>query len=309
MADLERRRGVQAFTAQAGDVSAEGIPGSVTIRLATVRRTWSLVLSGLLLVGAGRASRAQDARPGTAEGTAALLDSLRPGIERAVVRAEWSALDTAIARLRTAVAAAPRDAALHYELGYALHRRASALIVEERRKQARPLLEESERALARAGELGGGGSALALRGAVTGQMAGVGGLLTAMRDGPRAFRQLDEAIRLAPGDPRVALLNGITRLNAPRAFGGGPSKAEPELRRAIALFADDRPDSPAPSWGHADAWIWLGIALEQQDRREDARAALDEALAIAPGHAWVTRVLRPRLEESASGRNPTPPGS
>ncbi len=214
-----------------------------------------------------------------------------------------------IARLRTAAAAAPRDAALLYDLGYALHRRASALVAEERVKQAKPLLEEAERALARAVELGGGGSALALRGAVTGQMAGVGGMLTAMRAGPRAFKQLDEAIKLAPGDPRVALLNGITRLNAPRAFGGGPSKGEPELRRALGLYASDRPVSPAPSWGHADAWIWLAIALEQQDRRAEARAALDEALKLAPGHTWVTRVLIPRLEGPASGRNPTPGGA
>ncbi len=225
------------------------------------------------------------------------------------MRGEWAALDTVIAKLRRAAAAAPRDAALHYDLGYALHRRASAMIAQDRPKPAKPLLEEAERALARAVELGGGGSALALRGAVTGQMAGVGGMFTAMRAGPRAFKLLDEAVKLAPQDPRVALLNGITRLNAPRAFGGGPSRGEPELRRALGLFATDRPVSPAPSWGHADAWIWLAIALEQQDRLPEARAALGEALGLAPGHTWVTGLLIPRLEAAASGRNPTPPGA
>ncbi len=300
MADLERRRRVQAFTKKAGHVT---VPGSSTIlrESSTIRR--AIVVSGLFLfVGAGRESLAQ-------EGTAALLDSLRPPLERAVIRSDWTAVDAVIVRLRAAAAAAPRDAALQYDLGYAIHRRASALVAEDKGKEARPLLEDAERTLARATELGGGGGALALRGAVTGQIAGVGGALKAMRFGPRAFKQLDEALKLAPNDPRVALLNGITRLNAPRAFGGGPAKGEPELRRALALFANDRPVSPAPAWGHVDAWIWLAIALERQDRRTEARAALEEALVLAPGHTWITRELIPRLEAGAGGRNPTPPGA
>lgn len=248
------------------------------------------VLLGLLLFhGAGRVAYAQ------VTGTAALLDSLRPRIEQSVITGSWAALDEAIDRLRTAVATAPDDAALQYDLGYALHRRGSVLLVQEQGKRAKPLLEESERALARSVTLGGGGGAVALRGAVTGQLAGVSGVLGAMRFGPRAFRLLDQALELAPHDPRVALLNGITRLNAPRAFGGGPAKGEPELRRAIALFVEDRATSPAPTWGLVDAHIWLGIALEQLERYDEARDALDQALSLAPGHVWIARDILPRL--------------
>jgi hypothetical protein len=113
---------------------------------------------------------------------------------------------------------------------------------------AKPMLEEAEKALAKAQELGAGGQALGLRGGVTGQLAGTGGMMAGMRMGPRAFKQLDEALALAPNDPRVALMNGMTRLNAPRAFGGGPAKGEPELRRAVALFARDAATGPAPVW-------------------------------------------------------------
>lgn len=248
------------------------------------------ILLGLLLFhGAGRAAYAQ------ASGTAALLDSLRPRIEQSVISGSWTALDEAIDRLRAAVVASPDDAALQYDLGYALHRRGSVLLVQEQGKRAKPLLEESERALARSVSLGGGGGAVALRGAVTGQLAGVSGALGAMRFGPRAFRLLDQALELAPNDPRVALLNGITRLNAPKAFGGGPAKGEPDLRRAIALFAADRSTAPAPTWGLVDAHIWLGIALEQLKRYDEARAALEQALSLAPGHVWIERDILPRL--------------
>lgn len=249
-----------------------------------------LIRSFVLLAALVGIALPADAQP-------ALLDSLRPLVERAVARSEWASLDGAIARLRTATAGpAARDAWTHYDLGYVLHRRASAYLVARQVDRAKPLLDESERALARAQQLGGGMAALGLRGAVTGQLAGTGGAFTGMRMGPRSFKQLDEAVAGAPRDPRVALANGMTRLNAPRAFGGGPAKAEPELRRAIKLFEQDRPTGGEPAWGRVDAHIWLAIALEQQGRRDEARVELQRALTLAPGHAWVTKDLLPRLD-------------
>jgi tetratricopeptide (TPR) repeat protein len=201
-------------------------------------------------------------------------------------------------RLRGAIATAPgqRDAWLHYDLAYALHRRASAMIVDERAREAKPLLEEAVEMAARSRALGGGVHALALEGTVTGQLAGASGALKAMRLGPRAFRLLDEAVAAAPQDPRVALLNGITRLNAPRAFGGGPEKGEPELRRAIRLFGGDRNRTPLPQWGRVDAHIWLGIALFEMERHADARTELQRALAMEPTHRWVSTQLLPELD-------------
>ena len=233
----------------------------------------------------------------TAGAQPALLDSIRPGVELAVTRGDWPALDAAAARLRIAAkGAGARDPWTQYDLGYVLHRRASAMIIADEAARAKPLLEEAEAALGRSVGLGGGGTATALRGAVTGQLAGTGGAFNAMRMGPRSFKLLDEALAAAPRDPRVAFLNGLTRLNAPRAFGGGPAKAEPELRRAVALYATDRPVGAAPAWGRVDAHIWLGIALEQLGRRDEARVELQRALALAPGHVWVTRELLPKLD-------------
>lgn len=245
--------------------------------------------------------------PGTSSAQHVVLDSLRPVIERAVVRADWQELDAVAARLRGVAAstAGARDPWVFYDLGYVLHRRASVMLLSDQVPQAKPLLQESERALAKAVELGAGPPAIGLRGAVTGQLVAASGMFAAVRLGPRAFKLLDEAVAAAPRDPRVALVNGMSRLSAPRAFGGGAAKGEPELRRAVALFADDRAMSPLPTWGRVDGHIWLAIALEKLDRVDEAREELKKALALAPEHVWITRELLPALD--AAKRKPAAP--
>jgi tetratricopeptide (TPR) repeat protein len=224
-------------------------------------------------------------------------DSIRGSIERAVVAADWGAIDRAVSALRGATqsAAGRADAWVHYDLAYALHRRASGLIIEERASAAKAMLEEAIAAAARSRTLGGGAQAQALEGAVTGQYAGAAGGLAMMRSGRASFRLLDEATAAAPNDPRVALLNGISRSNAPAFAGGGAARGEAELRRAVALYATDRSASPQPVWGRADAHIWLAIALEKQNKVTEARAELQRALELAPGHRWVEESLLPAL--------------
>ncbi len=224
-------------------------------------------------------------------------DSVRASIERAFTQSDWAATDRAIAALRRATSAGVgrSDPWLHYDLAYALHRRASGFINENRASAAKDILEQAVAAAARADTLGGSAEARALQGAVTGQLAGASGGLALMRNGRASFRLLDDAVAAAPNDARVAFLNGITRLNAPSFVGGGPVRGEAELRRAIALFANDHSASPRPTWGRVDAHIWLAIALEKQDKVAEARAELERALAMAPGHRWILEVLQPQL--------------
>lgn len=295
MAHLERDRRVPA---RAEDVMRVLSLLVTTVAIATLLGT---AASGFGAQAAPRTAAAvstQASAPSTPT-TVALLDSLRPVIERAVVAGDWPMLDRAVARLRTASASAAgrNDPWVYYDLAYALHRRASGAIAEKSR-DAKPLVEEAIRAAARATILGADEHARALEGALNGQYAAVGGALAPMRFGPRALSLLDQAVAAAPNDARVALLNGITRVNAPRAFGGGPARAEAELRRAIRLYASDRNATPLPTWGRADAHIWLGLALQAQDKKVEARAEFQRALAISPGHRWVTNQLLPALDRA-----------
>lgn len=250
---------------------------------------WGRVVAGVVLaIAAAQQVSAQQVN----------RDSVRSAVERAMAASDWAAIDRAIGVLRTATqgAAGRNDAWLHYDLAYALHRRASGMIVEDRASAAKGLLEEAVTAAARSRTLGGGAAAQGLEGGVTGQLAGAAGGLAMMRHGRNSLRLLDEAVAAAPNDPRVALLNGITRVNAPAFAGGGASRGEAELRRAVTLFANDRSVSPQPTWGRVDAHIWLAIALEKQNKIPEARAELNRALQLSPGHLWVTRELLPALD-------------
>ncbi|HST07740.1 MAG TPA: tetratricopeptide repeat protein, partial [Gemmatimonadaceae bacterium] len=78
---------------------------------------------------------------------------------------------------------------------------------------------------------------------------------------------------------------------------GSISNAESEINRAITLFATDHPVSPEPSWGKAEAYAWLGQVLQKENKKADAIAAYNKALALEPGYTWVKMVLLPSAQK------------
>jgi GH35 family endo-1,4-beta-xylanase len=95
-------------------------------------------------------------------------------------------------------------------------------------------------------------------------------------------------------------MDAISLYNKPGMFGGDKEKAVERLQEAIRQFEDERStaasgDSLAPHWGHADAYVWLGIAHMKADRPDAARTAFQNALNVRPNYAWVTEVLMPKL--------------
>ena len=113
--------------------------------------------------------------------------------------------------------------------------------------------------------------------------------------GPRVPTEMTAATTMGASNPRVWLLKGIQSIYTPAQYGGGLPVAESELKRAIQLFVTDAAVSPAPSWGKAEAYVWLGQALQRQNRNAEARTAYQQALALQPEYPWVTYSLLPAL--------------
>jgi tetratricopeptide (TPR) repeat protein len=58
-------------------------------------------------------------------------------------------------------------------------------------------------------------------------------------------------------------------------------------------------DPLMPSWGHAEAYAWIGLAHMEAERYDDARSAFQTALDLDSDFGWVQEVLLPRLNEQA----------
>jgi tetratricopeptide (TPR) repeat protein len=105
---------------------------------------------------------------------------------------------------------------------------------------------------------------------------------------------LERAVGLAPGNPRVLLLDAINTFHMPGFVGGGPKKALEKLEPARAAFEAE--PMTAERWGHEDVYIWLGRVAMQQDDWAAAERWLRKALELKPDHAWVVKGLMPKVE-------------
>jgi tetratricopeptide (TPR) repeat protein len=210
-------------------------------------------------------------------------------------------LDQAIALIDRVLTVTPNDAVMQHYKGYALYRKTNTLMADASKKdEAKALLDEADDLFERSAKALAWAETHALRASVTGQMIAVGNPMSGMWLGPRADGHMEKALEIGPNNPRVWMLKGVGTMFKPKMFGGGADKAEKELLKAIELFANDRPAAPAPAWGHAEAYAWLGQCYAAQDKISEARGAYQKALALEPGFGWVTYVLLPELEKKSS---------
>ena len=232
-------------------------------------------------------------------GTAKWADSASREIEAATVAGDLDRLTSAAALIDRVLTVTPNDPLLRYYRALALYRSASIYTGRKRNDDAKRALEAADDLLEQATAKSPTADALALRSAVLGQIIGLSGNpLTGMRLGPKSGGLMDRAKELEPSNPRVWLLSGMSAIFQPKAFGGGTDRAEQELRKSLSLFEAERATPPAPAWGHADAYIWLGQVLQKTGKVDDARTAYRKALEIQPGHQWVQRVLLPSLDQA-----------
>jgi tetratricopeptide (TPR) repeat protein len=224
-------------------------------------------------------------------------DSAARLIEKATIAGDLAGLRSARALLDRALAAYPNDALLLHYQGYELYRESGLLDGRGGREAADvPLVAATARTkLQQSLAAGAIPETHALLAMVMGRMIGAdqtqGPIL-----GPQIPQEMNAAVQSGPTNPRVWLLRGIQAFYTPTQYGGGLPTAETHLNRAIELFATDNPAPPAPSWGKAEAYVWLGQVLQKQNRTAEARAAYNKALVVQPDYPWVIYSLLPSLK-------------
>jgi tetratricopeptide (TPR) repeat protein len=229
-------------------------------------------------------------------GAAKWADSAARLIDRATIAGNLEGLRSARTLLDQALVAYPNDGLLlHYE-GYELYREAGLLDgLGGKGTLDVPLVAASARAkLQQSLAAQPLPESHALLANVMGRMIAAD-QSSAPVLGPLIPEEMTAAISAGPTNPRVWLLRGIQSFYTPAQYGGGLPIAEVQLNKAIELFAMDNPTPPAPSWGRAEAYVWLGQVLERGNRIEDARVAYKKALSIEPNYPWVTGSLLPLL--------------
>ena len=101
----------------------------------------------------------------------------------------------------------------------------------------------------------------------------------------------------AADSPRVQLLRAMAEFWMPPEHGGSRARGVERWRKAIELFEREPPPAapaaaePQPTWGHAEAWAWLGGAYLMAGRHAEATEALHRALALRPDFWWARVAL------------------
>jgi tetratricopeptide (TPR) repeat protein len=132
---------------------------------------------------------------------------------------------------------------------------------------------------------------LALEAACAGYLASFGGL-RGLVAGRRSDARLDAARALDAGNPRVLLTDGLVHWFRIDASADERAAAQRSFARAAAAFDTVTAKTPGePTWGGAEAWLFLGRALETRGELLEARDAYEKALLIAPDFAAARRRL------------------
>jgi tetratricopeptide (TPR) repeat protein len=222
-------------------------------------------------------------------------DSAAREIDAATSAGDLTRLRSTRTLLDRALVAFPNDALLLHYKGYELHREASLQEGIGHPSDVEPLLDQARTVLEQSLAVKPMPETHALLSSVLGRLIGFHPI-KAMFLGPQSGSQMTDALALAPNNPRVWLLRGIGAMFTPSQFGGGLTAAEQHLKKAAELFEADHPVPPAPSWGRAETYAWLGQIYQKQNKPDDAVTAYNKALELDPKFNWVRNVLLPSVK-------------
>ncbi len=131
---------------------------------------------------------------------------------------------------------------------------------------------------------------MALQSACLLQLSQLGGLRAPFA-GSRSKSQMEKAVRLAPRNPRVLLLDAVVAFE--RAPNGAESdRALGKLKRAIGALEGERQEVVhTPAWGLAEGYTYLGRMYLDRGDAVKARDALERALLAAPEFQQARRLM------------------
>jgi tetratricopeptide (TPR) repeat protein len=99
----------------------------------------------------------------------------------------------------------------------------------------------------------------------------------------RASERLNAAFALAPRNPRVLYLTAMDGLARSKPGSAENQRAFEQLQLAAQLFDQSSATRiDAPGWGHAEAYLALGIQLQSRGDRLAARNWIEKSLIVAP---------------------------
>lgn len=103
--------------------------------------------------------------------------------------------------------------------------------------------------------------------------------------GPKVMKYKDKAVELAPENPRVHYLTGVSYYHAPKMMGGGEKSLE-HLLKAETLFEQEK-QSPVisktlPRWGYSACLVFIARVYRGQGTLDLAEKYYRKALAVNP---------------------------
>ena len=218
-------------------------------------------------------------------------------LETGLAQGDTDQLLTARATFERATADDARAALAHYYIAYTEYRLVDLLRRGDQEGEILVRLQSAVEQLETSIERDEtSAEAHALLSSVYGQIIGVRPLMGAVL-GLKSNSAINRAKKLDPDNPRVVLIEAISKLNTPKMWGGSPDKAMEGFERAALLFAQEEVADPLlPSWGHNETYAWTGIAYMEQSQLQKAREAFEKALEVDPDFGWVRYALLPSLE-------------
>jgi tetratricopeptide (TPR) repeat protein len=200
-------------------------------------------------------------------------------------------LTNLVQTLTTQAKSGGADAALRYHLAHAQYRlgllagesrsRAAAAAFADCADELKQVLEQEVKSA----------EALALQSACYANLANYK-RLEAVLLRSRAADRLKEALALAPRNPRVVFLTAMDGLARSKPGSQENQQAFAQLQLAAQLFEQSSATRlDVPGWGHAEAYLALGVQLQSRGDLLGARNWMEKSLIVAPDFKAAQRHL------------------